>query len=149
MVNNVQPSYQSRLDPARAGLMTDCNFQTKTGIVETEAGIGFGLAVSQGVNEQGVVLGGASKFLGVTVRDITQGAEEDKYPKGASLSYLKYGEIWVSPAADVANGDVVTYDSTTGRFSNTGGVAIPGARWSSSGAQDTFAKIELMANAGS
>ena len=145
---SVQDTYTARIEKARAGMIAGSDFNTKTGICETVAGIGFGLAVSQGANsDQGVVLGGASKLLGVSVRDITLGAEIDAYPRYANVGYLSRGQIWVSPAVSVVPQDAVTYDSATGRFSNTGGVAVPGAKWLDTSDADGFARIELLATA--
>ena len=151
MVNVVQSTYPARIDAARAGMIAGEDFNSRTGIVEAAAGIGFGLAVSQGVGDQGVVLGGASKFLGITIRDITLAASvtPDVYPQYANVGYVSRGQIWVVPNANVAVGDAVTYDSTTGRLSNTGGVSIPGARWCDTALAQGFARVELLANAGS
>jgi len=57
----------------RAGLVgmiaDEVEHSVTTRLCETTAGIGFGLAVSQGTGVKGCILGG-SAFIGVTVRDI-------------------------------------------------------------------------------
>jgi hypothetical protein len=57
----------------RAGLVgmiaDEVEHSVTTRLCETTAGIGFGLAVSQGTGDKGCILGG-SAFIGVTVRDI-------------------------------------------------------------------------------
>ena len=147
--NNVQPSYAAHIGKPRPGTIAGTNSDIGTGICETVAGIGFGLAVTQGAGDNGVVLGGATKFIGISVKDITLGAGFDAYPQYASLGVNKKGFTWVAPAVAVVCGDPVTYVSATGRLSNTGGVAIPGARWADSSDADGAARVELMANAGS
>ena len=62
----VQTTYIRYLFPAQNGMLaSEHNFAADTRIVETAAGIGFGLAVSQGVNDDGCIIGG-SAYVGVT-----------------------------------------------------------------------------------
>ena len=148
MTDPVQSTYSERIDKPRAGTIAGSDYNTKTGISEEADGIGFGLAVSQGAGDQGVTLGGAA-FLGVSVRDITLGAEVDVYPQYANVGVLTRGQIWVSPVTAVVAGAAVKYDTTTGRFDDSTGTTIPGARWVDSADADGAARIELLANAGS
>lgn len=146
----IQTTYGERMRAGTPGSIQGSDYNTKTGICETAAGIGFGLAVSQGAADQGVTLGG-SAFVGISVRDVTlvDASVLDKYPETKNMAYLTRGMIYASPAVAVVAGDVVTYDTATGRLSNTGGTAIPGARWRDSAAGDGVARVELLANAGS
>jgi hypothetical protein len=105
-----------------------------TRVVETPAGIGFGLAVSQGAKETGCVLGGATNFIGLTVRDITlvrspidplaSGlAPLDVYPQYSNAGIRSRGHIWVMAGADVNPGDPLFYSAGSGVFGATGGVS--------------------------
>lgn len=101
-------------------------------LCETAAGIGFGLALTQGVGDPGCLLGGTdpTKFIGVSVMDRTLiprlgSVVVDKYPQRSNVGVLTFGKIWVTPGANVAAGDPVHFNPTTGQFSNAGGAATP------------------------
>lgn len=133
----VQTSYSEHIAPPVAGVIAGQmdNARTVTGICETEAGIPFGRAVSQGsASDAGVVLGGAlATFRGVSIRDITLGAEIDIYKPPANVGYLESGDIWVEPTVAVNVNDVVWFNATTGTFNKSTGIGpIPGARWKTS-----------------
>jgi len=111
------------------------NARSSTGTCETEAGIGFGLAVSRGtLSDRGTVLGGTlTGFRGCSIKDITLGAEQDKYLPPNNMGVLESGEIWVEPAVAVDIGDPVHFNGATGVWSNTGGIGpVLGARWKTS-----------------
>lgn len=137
-----QTSYSERMAPPSPGTIAGNmdNAKVTTGICETAApGIPFGRAVSWGtLSDEGAVLGGAvAGFRGVSVRDITlrgdvASANLDKYQPPNSMAILEGGDIWLEPAVAVNNGEIVTYNTTTGIFSNTGGSTIPGAYWKTS-----------------
>lgn len=132
MVNNVQPAYQERMDPARAGLIHGSDRDVVTATCETVAGIGFGLAVSQGAASKGAILGGTRLgFLGISVRDVTLKVENaDKYLVPNSMGILTRGQIWVAPAVAVVANDPVHFVAATGVLTNTGNQGpINGARW--------------------
>jgi hypothetical protein len=88
------------------------------------------------LSDEGAVLGGAiAGFRGVSVRDITlrgDVGDVDHYLPPNSMAILEGGDIWLEPAVAVNNGEVVTYNTTTGVFSNTGGATVPGAYWKTS-----------------
>jgi hypothetical protein len=125
---SIQDTYTARIDKARAGFLYGSDYNADSRIVETAAGIGFGLAVSQGTGEKGVVLGGSS-FQGVTIRDITLGAEDDTYKQYKNCGVLTRGKIWVVPSVDVAVGDAVHFDAATGVFAISGGTTVTNAAW--------------------
>lgn len=144
----IQTTYRERTQAARPGLIQGTDYDTKTGIVEPAAGIGFGLAVGQGVGDKGVVLGGAlGGFRGISVRDVTIAPVEpnvDEYPQYANMSYITRGLIYAQPAVAVAVGDPVHYNATTGVLTNTGGNGpVLGARWASSVDADGYALVDL------
>jgi len=128
----VQTSYSERMSPPGPGTISGSDFDTVTGLCETASpGIPFGRAVSQGtLSDKGVVLGGtAAAFRGVSVRDITLGAEQDAYLPPNNVGILKKGEVWLEPSVAVAANDIVHFDTATGIFKISGGILVKGARW--------------------
>ncbi|MFC4729100.1 structural cement protein Gp24 [Coralloluteibacterium thermophilus] len=96
------------------------------------APIGFGVAVSQGAADKGIVAGGA-EFVGITLLDRSAAGENDTFRVGDSARVLTKGDIWVVAAGAVNAGDAVAVGSN-GAFSAAGeeDTAIPGARWDTS-----------------
>lgn len=100
--------------------------------VETVAGIGFGLAVSQGTGEQGCVLTGtgAENFIGITVVD--QGAYsptgDDTVPQNSQIAVLQEGSVVVTVAVAVVAGEAAYAVTADGTFTNvaTGNIDING-----------------------
>lgn len=138
-----QTTYSERIQPPVPGVIAGNmdNAIVSTGICETaEPGIGFGLAVSQGVNsDQGVVLGGTLALLrGVSVRDITlrgdvASADVDHYQPPDNVAVLEDGEIWVAPTVAVAANDPVWFNGATGTFNKSTGIGpVPGWRYKTS-----------------
>ena len=132
----VQRTYAPQQRPAVVGDLADMTgWDAITRIVETAAGVGYGLAVSIGANsDKGCVLGG-SKFLGITLRDITlipgstidpmysgiPPTTPDIYPQYFNAGVLTRGRIWVAAGAKVAAGDPLFYNTTSGLFTNAAG----------------------------
>lgn len=121
-------------------------------LCETVAGIGFGLAVSRGVGEKGIVIGGALPgFMGVSLRDITlvmpQGGVVDKYPRYANVGVGTLGKIWVAPDAAVLIGGDVYYVQATGVFTAAAGAGIVGpvvgAKYESAATANNLAILSL------
>jgi hypothetical protein len=141
----IQTSYDERMGLPAAGTIGGSDFNTKTGIVETVAGIAAGLAVSQGAADKGVVIGGLlADFLGVSIRDVALGASVDVTPRYKNLGYISRGQIWVTPSVAVTVDDPVHYVQATGAFTNTGAIGpIVGARYVTSAAAGERALIEL------
>jgi len=139
----IQTTYSETMDIARAGLVAGSDYDVETGVVETEAGIAFGLAVAQGVSDKGIILGGTTTtFRGVSIRDVTLGAETDLYAQRKNIGVLTRGKIWLVPSSAVVANAPVYFTAATGRFSSTSGgnVLVKGARWVTSAAQDGFAQ---------
>jgi hypothetical protein len=119
--------------PGQNGMLaSEVNFVADTRIVETAAGIGFGLAVSQGVNDKGCIIGGAN-FVGITRADPTlpQAAGLtviDTYAQNDNAGILKEGDIWVNCYASVNPTTAVTFSATTGQL-GLAGTTITNARW--------------------
>ena len=134
----VQRTYRPQIAPAVVGLVAnEIDAAIKSKNVDTVAGIGFGLAVSQGTTQDGIIIGG-SAFVGVTVRDVTQGLAPldplsdvvgtvDTYGRYESAGVLSRGDIWVAAGVVVAAGDPASYNTTTGQLATgTTGISATG-----------------------
>ena len=141
----IQTTYSATISPRRLGHipdMTQADLISRN--VETVAGIGFGLPVAQGVDDNGCILFAGTGFLGVTVRDRSV-AVGDLFGRYESARILKKGPITVTASVAVAAGDPV-YLTAAGAFTNvaTSNTAIPNSRWDSSttaaGLADIFIK---------
>lgn len=147
----IQTSYNERHRVALPGMVGGSDYGSKTGIVETAAGIGFGLAVSQGTNDKGVILGGSlAAFVGASIRDVASRNlmtdTVDKYANTKNMGYLNRGQIWVVPTTPVTPTSEVHFSATTGEFAASGGLGpVPGAKWVTSSAAGEPALLELMA----
>jgi hypothetical protein len=146
----VQTSYTATLQPGLEGqpatMVDDRNTETRT--CETAAGIAFGRAVSEGANARGAVIGGATRFLGITMIDKTlvapAGAAVDVYPRYSNMGVLLEGDIWVRPVAAVTHGAPATYDGTTGQLNPAAaGIAIPNSRYITSASAGALALLRL------
>jgi hypothetical protein len=150
----VQTTYSATLQPGLEGqiasMLDDDDVETR--LCETAAGIAFGRAVSEGTNARGAVLGGATKFIGITAIDTTliikSGQTVDLYQQRDSMAVLNEGDIWVRPVAAVTHGLAATYDSTTGQLNPVAaGVAIPASRYITSASAGQLALLRLTATA--
>lgn len=138
----VQSNYIRYLVPAQNGMLaSEINFTADTRVVETAAGIGFGLAVSQGTGDRGCVLGGTA-FVGVTRADPTLAQASsitvvDHYQQYDNAGILVTGDLWVVPQGAVTAGEAVYYNYTTGQLGLSGGTVIEDARWMTTSATFT------------
>lgn len=147
----VQTTYSERMPKAVAGMVATMNpWDADTKIVETVAGIGFGLAVGRGAGDKGAILGAgaAAGFLGISVRDVTlEPGNADKYLRYQNMAVLKKGQIWVVAGGNVQDGQDVTFNSTTGVLSSIAAdgsnFAIPGARWVDTVSSGELARVDL------
>lgn len=151
----VQTTYSATIDAARAGMIADtqANINLVSRTVETAAGIGFGLPVDQGSNDNGIVLVSASTTdpVGFTVRERSvHAANPDEFSQYDDARVMTKGVIWVTvtDAGGVAAGDDVWMTLATGALSNadvgsSGGLLLAGCRWVSSAANGALAKISV------
>ena len=148
----VQTTYSATIQPALEGMqgtmLDDDDVETR--ICETSAGIAFGRAVSEGTNARGAVLGGATKFIGITIIDptlIIQGTQTvDLYQRYSNMAVKIEGDVWVRPVAAVTHGSPATYDSTTGQLNPAAaGVAIANSRYLTSAGAGALALLRLTA----
>ena len=137
-------AYKSQPDVGVAGsIATTENRDVKSRTVEDAAGIAFGLAVAQGVNDKGIraVTTGDTKFVGITALDLSS-RDDAKFVQYESARILKKGVIWVEVTEDVKAGDDVAVDLATGKF-NKSGAKYPNARFETSGVAGGLAQVEL------
>ena len=136
--------YKSQPDVGVAGsIATTENRDIKSRTVEDAAGIAFGLAVAQGVNDKGIraVKAGDTKFVGITALDLSS-RDDAKFVQYESACILKKGVIWVQVTEAVNAGDDVAVDLATGKF-NKSGAKYPNARFETSGVAGGLAQVEL------
>jgi len=140
-----QSTYSERMPKATPGLIAGSDYNTATGVNEDAVALAFGVPVHQGVEDNGVKKAGVlANFRGVTVRDITLGAEKDAYPQYANVGLLNRGQIWVRPSVAVTPTDPVHYNGTTGDWLITGQQGpIVGAKWRTSAGPGEDALLEL------
>lgn len=139
-------AYKAEQDAGIAGAIVNTenkNIISRT--VEDAAGIAFGLAVAQGVNDKGIraVTTGDTDFVGITVLDRTAGdLINGKFVQYESARVLEEGVIWVEVTEAVKAGDAAAVDLATGKF-NKAGAAIAGARFETSAASGGLAQLRL------
>lgn len=126
----IQTDYNATLAPAVAGAQATMVPATIISRNVEDDPIGFGVGVSQGDADKGVVAGGTD-FVGITLLDRSAAGEGDTFRVGDSARVMTKGDVWVSADVAVAAGDPVTM-TAAGAFSNTGGTAIDNARWDTS-----------------
>lgn len=151
----VQTTYATAMQPGLEGqvatMLEDDNSETR--ICETAAGIGFGRAVSEGANARGAVLGGATKFIGISVRSITEvpiapNTNPEIYTQYNNMTVMLAGDIWVRVVAAVTHGAPATYSSSTGQLNPaSAGVAIAGSRYITSAGAGEVALLRLTSRA--
>jgi hypothetical protein len=113
-----------------------------------EEALTFGLAVSQGTADSGVIKGG-THFVGCVLRDVTlPPSQEDAFLEGQNVSVLSRGDIWVTVEDAVVAGAVVLYNATTGQLGSDGGSEIANSRWMTSAGIGGLAIARLGSAAG-
>jgi hypothetical protein len=130
MTTVVQQNYSPQIRPFVVGQIVDeTGYEVGTRNCETVAGIAFGLAVSQGAADKGCIIGG-SKFIGISVRDVTLGLAPvdplsasyltlDAYGQHENVAVCSRGHIVVMAYDDVVANDPLYYNTTTGTFGNS------------------------------
>lgn len=147
----LQTTYSDYMADAYHGMIADTapnNLVSRT--VEDAAGIGFGVPVTQGTedNECAAISASTDEILGITVRTPDQESETiDQYD---SALLLRSGVMWVTvtDAGGVAPGDPVWVLVADGTFSNadagsSGSIRINDARWETTGANGALARIRV------
>lgn len=112
--------------------------------VEDSGGIDFGLAVMQGVEDKGCVVGDGSDFIGVTVRDQSVEARDpNTFEYQSNARIMQRGVIWVLNAGGVNAGDPVI-SKADGALGTGSSPIIGGARWETSADDGELAQLRLV-----
>lgn len=139
----VQDSYSETMRPAVKGAIV--NMEPKVLISRTVEGasVGFGIPVAQGAEDKAAraTTTGDTEVLGITV--LERSTFDDEFAVGDEARVMTKGVIWTTAVATVAAGDPVHVIVADATFSNTGGVAIPNARFDSSGTAGQLVKVRL------
>ncbi len=122
--------------------------------VETAGGINFGQpgarsATAANENSCRLMASGAV-FLGIAVLNravAPDAADPDNYPRYSSVALMTKGSIFVVAGGNVAPGDDVTWNTSSGRYSTTAAdgsnLAIPTARFETNGGNGDIVEISL------
>lgn len=139
----IQTVYNKTMDAGRAGAIADMQGATLISRNAEVGAIGFGLPLAQGADDNGAhkAKTGDTAIIGISVRE--RSSTDDEYAVGDSVRVMTNGVIWVTAAATVAAGDPVHVVVASATFTNTGGVAIAGARYDSSGTSGQLVKVRL------
>ncbi len=140
---SVQTTYSDNIAAGKAGAvanMVPSSLISRT--VETAAGVGFGLAVSQGTEDYGVVVFNDADYVGITVRERSVSAGQDSYAQYDTACVITQGEVSCVAVDAVSAGDPV-HILATGTLSNTGGDVIDDAVWGTSASAGGIAVVRL------
>lgn len=149
---SAQLSYSINQRIALAGLIYALhNHNTNSFSVETAAGADFGIAVSRGTDkDRQIVIGGASDFVGITIRSLDREGQGDgtiKYLETDTAAVMSDGYIWAICPTGCNPGDAVKYDDTTGVIDSgaagAGETQLDDAEWFTTAAAGELAVIKL------
>jgi hypothetical protein len=144
-MGTVQSTYADNIPVGYAGGLA--NEEPKTLIsrsVEDSGGIDFGLAVMQGSDDKGCVVGDASDFLGVTVRDQSvDPSDPDTFEYQSEARIMTEGVIWVANSGGVSAGDPVVALADGALGTGTSPI-VANARWDTSADDGELAQLRLV-----
>lgn len=144
----IQTTYSRYHAQALEGMVADqqkANFNSK----RATAAIGFGKAVLQGATDDAckAVDGSSARFLGVSVRDQSTGADSpNQYAANDHVRIIDEGTIWVIAGENISAGDRAAYLTATGAFmkaTTSDTTAIDGARYETSASSGALVKLKL------
>jgi len=141
-------TYAATLRPGVEGAMANeepVDLISRT--VEDAAGIGFGKAVVQGINDNGCKIAGATgKVLGITVRERSvrvSALSGNGFAQYDTARIMNQGVIWVKVGSAVVAGNAVAWTSATGLWGATGDIVITDARFETSAGANGIAQVRL------
>lgn len=150
---SAQTSYATNIRMALAGMLADLhNHDIVSRSVETAAGVDFGVAVSRGTDKDNqAVVGGATGFLGITVRSLDrEGAANTgltKYSEKETAAILRDGYIYTVCPTGCNPGDAVKYVDATGILDSgaatAGQTQLDDATWETTAAAGELAVIRI------
>ena len=147
----IQSTYLSQMAAAFHGMIADLGpsvLMSRT--VETSGGLGFGVPVIQGTedNECDAVAASTDAVLGITARTADQ--ESETISQYDSALIMRSGVMWVTvtDAGGVAAGDDVWITVSGATFANAdagtnGSIKINNARWETTAANGELAQIRF------
>lgn len=144
----IQTTYSRYHGQAYEGMIADqqsANLLSK----RADAAIGFGKVALQGAAADSIkaVGGGATLFIGVTVRDQSTGAgSPDQFAANDAVRIMDRGTIWVIAGENVAAGDRAAFLTADGSFkkaTTADTTAIDGARFDTTAASGALVKLKL------
>ena len=150
----VQTTYNESIAGARAGQVINTEHaEFVSRMVETAAGVPFGVPVQQGANDKGcaVMAAGATAVVGIAVRERSVNpATPNAFAQYEEARLMRKGVIWVTvtDAGGVAPGDEVWVALADGTFSNadlgtSGSIQLPGCRWETTAANGALAQLRV------
>jgi hypothetical protein len=142
---SLQTTYADNIAAGYVGGLVNQEPQTLISrTVEDSGGIDFGLAVMQGSEDKGCVVGDGSDFLGVTVRDQSvEASDPDTFAYQASARIMTEGVIWVANSGGVSAGDPVAA-LADGALGTSSTPLISNARWDTSADDGELAQLRLV-----
>jgi hypothetical protein len=144
-MGTVQSTYADNIAVGYVGAIA--NEEPRTLIsrnVEDSGGLAFGLAVMQGSEDKGCVVGDASDFLGVTVRDQSvEASSPNIFEYQSDARIMTEGVIWVANSGGVDAGDPVVALSD-GALGTGSSPIVANARWDTSADDGELAQLRLV-----
>ena len=141
-------NYPDYMQPAgKAGQLA--NYQDYTAdTFAPEEKVPFGAAVQLNttgtaitpIKTGGTVIGVA---LAQNIHDYVEKKDDQNYPVGESAAIMKRGRIFVVAGGDVIQGQAVTVDPATQKFTVDGSVAVKNAVFKSNAVADQLVEIEI------
>ena len=139
----LQDTYVETMAAGVPGAIADTNHKVLISRTVEGAPVGFGVPLAQGAGDYGAraTTTGDTAIVGITVRD--QSTFGDQFEVGESARVLTTGTLWINTVAAVVAGDPVHVIVADATFSNTGGVAIDGARFEDSGDAGSTLRVRI------
>lgn len=147
-MQSIQNTYPEKLDKGRPGGIVNAELSNLISRnVETAAGIGFGVVVQRGTNDDQIAAFAGGTPLGITVRERSTNANTpDKFAQYDSARVMTKGPIFVNSAEAVTAGNGVFVDNTTGALYNAtaaGRTQLPNAVWDTTTSAAGLAVVAL------
>lgn len=144
----LQTNYGDRQPKGFPGMKVDGEaYNAVTGILEVAA-IGFGLPVSQGTEDNGIVAATDANdgdLIGITLRDVSlRPTDGDEFAVGGNVPVLTSGSVWVRVSGAVAANDDANFHDANQAFTVAAvaaGIWATGWKFATSAADGELAKL--------
>ena len=128
------------------GMLSDTGHYDNDSMTVVTADVPFGAPVAYGTEDRTCrpMAAGDTRIAGVAIR-IQGGRPEsgDNFKIGETASIMKHGRMYVTASVAVTAGEPAHVVLTTGAWTNTGGLAVPGAVYETGAAAGGLAVIRL------